>query len=119
MGGRWPRQVFDAGSAQASSVWVGSRAGAKVAGAAGSPSATSRLRTRVGSAANATTLRRPFSMKLSNGYPLKRKQKPDGTKVKWKISDEAIVRVPMPRTTYLEREASVAQLVTAQLKEKP
>lgn len=60
-----------------------------------------------------------FSMKLSNGYPLKRKQKPDGTKVKWKISDEAIVRVPMPRTTYLEREARVAQLVTAQLKEKP
>ena len=60
-----------------------------------------------------------FSMKLSNGYPLKRKQKPDGVKVKWKISDEAIVRVPMPRTTYLEREARVAQLVTAQLKEKP
>ncbi|HEX7837242.1 MAG TPA: hypothetical protein VF469_07245 [Kofleriaceae bacterium] len=60
-----------------------------------------------------------FSMKLSNGYPLKRKQKPDGTKVKWKISDEAIVRIPMPRTTYLEREARVAQLVTTQLEEKP
>ncbi len=60
-----------------------------------------------------------FSMKLSNGYPLKRKQKPDGTKVKWKVSDEAIVRVPMPRTTYLEREARVAQLVTTQLEEKP
>ena len=60
-----------------------------------------------------------FSMKLSNGYPLKRKQKPDGAKVKWKISDEAIVRVPMPRTTYLEREARIAQLVTTQLKEKP
>jgi hypothetical protein len=39
--------------------------------------------------------------------------------VKWKISDEAIVRLPMPRTTYLEREAGVAQLVTTQLKEKP
>lgn len=60
-----------------------------------------------------------FSMKLSNGYPLKRKQKPDGTKVKWKISDEAIVRIPMSRTTYLEREARVAQLVTTQLREKP
>jgi len=60
-----------------------------------------------------------FSLKLSNGYPLKRKQKPDGTKVKWKISDEAIVRIPMPRTTYLEREARVVQLVTTQLKEKP
>jgi len=58
-----------------------------------------------------------FSMKLSNGYPLKRKQKPDGTKVKWKISDAALVRVPMPRTTYLEREAHVVQLVTTLLKE--
>jgi len=60
-----------------------------------------------------------FSMKLSNGYPLKRKQKPGGTKVKWKISDDAIVRVPMPRTTYLEREAHVVQLVTALLQETP
>ena len=33
-----------------------------------------------------------FSMKLSNGYPLKRKQKPDGAKVKWKVGDEALVR---------------------------
>ena len=37
-------------------------------------------------------------MKLSNGYPLKRKQKPDGTKVTWKVGDEAIVRIPMART---------------------
>ena len=59
-----------------------------------------------------------FSTKLSNGYPLKRKQKPDGTKVKWKISDEAIVRIPMPRTTYLEREARVVQLVTKRLEEE-
>jgi hypothetical protein len=59
-----------------------------------------------------------FSMKLSNGYPLKRKQKPDGAKVKWKVGDEALVRLPMPRTTYLEREARVAQLVTTLLKEK-
>jgi len=59
-----------------------------------------------------------FSMKLSNGYPLKRKQKPDGAKVKWKVGDEALVRLPMPRTTYLEREARVVQLVTTLLKEK-
>jgi hypothetical protein len=55
-----------------------------------------------------------FSMKLSNGYPLKWNQEPDGTKVKWKISDEAIARIPMPRTAYLEREARVVQLVTTQ-----
>jgi len=60
-----------------------------------------------------------FSMKLSNGYPLKRKQKPDGTKVKWKVGDEALVRLPMPRTTYLEREARVVQLVTMLLQETP
>jgi hypothetical protein len=48
-----------AGSAQASSGWGGSRAGAKVAGSAGSPSVVSRLRVRVASATKATTLRRP------------------------------------------------------------
>lgn len=58
-----------------------------------------------------------FSMKLSNGYPLKRKQKPDGTKAKWKISGDAIVRVPMSPTSYLEREAQLAQLVTTLLEE--
>jgi hypothetical protein len=51
-----------------------------------------------------------FSMKLSNGYPLKRKQKPDRAKVKWKVGDEARVRLPMPRTT---------QLVTTLLQETP
>jgi cytidine deaminase len=60
-----------------------------------------------------------FSMRLSNGYPLKRKQKPDGTKVKGKVGDEALVRIPMPRTTYLEREARIAQLVTTLLQENP
>jgi deoxycytidylate deaminase len=59
-----------------------------------------------------------FSMRLSNGFPMKRKQKPDGTKVKWKISNEAIVRVPMSPTSYLEREAQLAQLVTGLLREK-
>jgi cytidine deaminase len=58
-----------------------------------------------------------FSMKLSHGYPLKRKQKPDGTKAKWKISGDAIVRVPMSPTSYLEREAQLAQLVTTLLEE--
>ncbi|HEX8107455.1 MAG TPA: hypothetical protein VF516_06980 [Kofleriaceae bacterium] len=58
-----------------------------------------------------------FSMKLSSGYPLKRKQKPD--RAKWKVGDEALVRLPMPRTTYLEREARVVQLVTTLLQETP
>lgn len=59
-----------------------------------------------------------FSMRLSNGYPMKRKQKPDGTKVRWKISNDVIVRVPMSPTSYLEREAQLAQLVTTLLEEK-
>lgn len=59
-----------------------------------------------------------FSMRLSNGFPMKRKQKPDGTKAKWKISNDRIVRVPMPPTSYLEREAQLAQLVTTLLEEK-
>jgi hypothetical protein len=59
-----------------------------------------------------------FSMKLSNGYPLKRKQKPDVAKVKWRVGDEVLVRLPMPRTTYLEREARIVQLVTMLFQEK-
>ena len=58
-----------------------------------------------------------FSMRLSNGYPLKRKQKPGGTKAKWRISSEAIARIPMLPTSYLEREAQLAQLVTTLLEE--
>ena len=57
-------------------------------------------------------------MKLSNGFPMKRKQKPDGTKAKWKISNDSIVRVPMSPTSYLERETQLAQLVTMLLEEK-
>ncbi len=60
-----------------------------------------------------------FSMKLSNGHPMMRKQKTDGTKAKWKVSGEAIVRVPMSPTSYLEREAQLAQLVTTLLEETP
>ncbi|TMQ22202.1 MAG: cytidine deaminase, partial [Deltaproteobacteria bacterium] len=41
-----------------------------------------------------------FSMRLGNGYPLKRKQKPGGTKAKWKVSGEAIARIPMLPTSY-------------------
>jgi deoxycytidylate deaminase len=59
-----------------------------------------------------------FSMRLSNGFPMKRKQKPNGTKAKWTISNDAIVRVPMSPTSYLEREAQLAQLVTTLLEEK-
>jgi tetratricopeptide (TPR) repeat protein len=54
-----------AGSAQASSAWGGSRASAKVAGSAGSPSVTSRLRARAASATTATTLRRPLRAESS------------------------------------------------------
>jgi deoxycytidylate deaminase len=53
-----------------------------------------------------------FSMKLSNGYPMKRKQRPAGTKEKWTISSDIIVRVPMSPTSYLDREAQLAQHVT-------
>lgn len=60
-----------------------------------------------------------FSTKLSNGYPLKRKRKIDGTKAKWKISGDAIVRVPMSPTSYLEREAQLVQIVTTLLEETP
>jgi deoxycytidylate deaminase len=59
-----------------------------------------------------------FSMRLSNGYRMKRKQKPDGIKAKWKIGSDAIVRVPMSPTSYLEREAQLTQLVMTLLEEK-
>jgi cytidine deaminase len=60
-----------------------------------------------------------FSMRLSNGYPLKRKQKPGGAKAQWKINGDAIARVPMLPTSYLDREAQLAQLVTTLLEETP
>jgi hypothetical protein len=50
-----------------------------------------------------------FSMKLSNGYPMKRKQRPDGVKEKWKISSDSTVRVPMLPKSYLEREAQLVE----------
>lgn len=59
-----------------------------------------------------------FSMKLSNGYPVKRKKRPAGTKEKWTISSDSIVRVPMSPTSYLDREAQLAQHVTTLLEGK-
>ena len=50
-----------------------------------------------------------FSMKLSDGYPLKRKV--DGKKAAWERNGESIVRVPMLPTSYFERETQLSQLV--------
>jgi cytidine deaminase len=58
-----------------------------------------------------------FSMRLGNGYPLKRKQKPGGKKATWRVSGEAIARIPMLPTSYLDREAQLAQTVMALLEE--
>jgi hypothetical protein len=44
-----------------------------------------------------------FSMKLSDGYPLKRKIA--GKVAPWKPNRESVVRVPMLPMSYLEREA--------------
>jgi hypothetical protein len=57
-----------------------------------------------------------FSMKLSDGYPLKRKLA--GRTARWEKAHDAITRVPMLPTSYLEREAQLAQLVPAILQEK-
>jgi cytidine deaminase len=50
-----------------------------------------------------------FSMKLSDGYPLKRKIA--GRTAPWAKTQDAVVRVPMLPTSYLEREAQLVQLV--------
>ncbi|HEX3762411.1 MAG TPA: anti-phage dCTP deaminase [Kofleriaceae bacterium] len=60
-----------------------------------------------------------FSMRLSNGYPMKRKQKPDGTTQKWNVSGDIPVRVPMPPQSYLEREAQLAQHMKTLLEGTP
>jgi len=57
-----------------------------------------------------------FSMKLSNGYPLKRKVA--GRTARWEKAHDAVARVPMLPTSYLEREAQLAQLVPAVPEEK-
>jgi deoxycytidylate deaminase len=50
-----------------------------------------------------------FSMKLGDGYPLKRKIA--SKTAPWEKSQDTIVRVPMLPTSYLEREAQLVQLV--------
>ena len=51
-----------------------------------------------------------FSMGLSSGYPMKRKKSGSIEKVEWK-REKAKVRVPMLRTSYLERETVAANLI--------
>jgi deoxycytidylate deaminase len=48
-----------------------------------------------------------FSMKLSDGYPLKRKV--GGRTAPWSKGPKSLVRVPMLPTSYLQREAMLAQ----------
>lgn len=54
-----------------------------------------------------------FSMKLGDGYPLKRKVA--GKTAPWEKSERSMVRVPMLPTSYLERESRLAQLVAVVL----
>jgi len=56
-----------------------------------------------------------FSMKLSNGYPLKRKV--GGKTAPWEKNLDSVVRVPMLPTSYLERESRLAQLIPIDEKE--
>lgn len=59
-----------------------------------------------------------FSMKLSEGYPLKRKA--GGEKAEWAKNPEAVVRIPMLPTSYLDREAQFAGLALKVIEqEKP
>jgi deoxycytidylate deaminase len=51
-----------------------------------------------------------FSMGLSSGYGMKRKKKGSIDKVDWK-RENAKVRVPMLRTSYLEREKAAASII--------
>jgi deoxycytidylate deaminase len=60
-----------------------------------------------------------FSMRLSNGYPVKRKRKPGGTKEKWKISNDSTVRVPMLPKSYLEREAQLVEHISTLVEGTP
>jgi hypothetical protein len=58
-----------------------------------------------------------FSMKLSDGYPLKRKV--EGKTAPWSKGPTSVVRVPMPPTSYLQREAKLAQTAVLEEKELP
>lgn len=52
-----------------------------------------------------------FSMKLSDGYRMKRKLK-GGAKVTWEAGPEVSARVPMLPTSYIEREALLGSIVS-------
>jgi hypothetical protein len=54
-----------------------------------------------------------FSMKLGDGYPLKRKV--TGKTAPWDKNSNTMARVPMLPTSYLDRESQLAQLVPAVL----
>lgn len=60
-----------------------------------------------------------FSMRLSNGYPMKREAKPEGKKEKWKIGNDSTVRVPMLPKSYLEREAQLVEHISTLVEGKP
>jgi deoxycytidylate deaminase len=51
-----------------------------------------------------------FSMKLGSGYEIKRKA--NGKKVNWNRSEHAGPRIPMPPTSYLERERLAASEIS-------
>lgn len=52
-----------------------------------------------------------FSMGLSSGYSMKRKKKNSIEKVEWK-RENAKIRVPMLRTSYLEREEAAIRVIS-------
>jgi len=52
-----------------------------------------------------------FSMKLGDGYPLKRKS--SGRTMSWEKNSEAVARVPMLPMSYLDRESRLAHVVPA------
>src|SRR5439155_1666509 len=60
-----------------------------------------------------------FSLKLSSGYAIERKQ--DGSKVDWNLRTDAKPRVPMPPTSYLEREQLISRTLVSvfSTKEEP
>jgi hypothetical protein len=62
---------------------------------------------------------RPVLDQAEQRIPVEAEAEARRAKVRWKVGDEALVRLPMPRTTYLEREARVVQLVTTLLQETP
>jgi hypothetical protein len=54
-------------------------------------------------------------MKLSAGYPLKRKDKASGDAVRW-TKEQASVRLPLSPVSYLEREDRLVDEVNKRIK---